>query len=118
MHFRAVEKIEPLCGIIVYDALGAPVLFFNNRNYGEKLVSAPVEQGVISLRLPSLNLTPGFYSMDIYFSNLLVDLDIKKNCFSFEIQYKHFSEAGEPLNVKYNKVFYKDAVWKYTTGTP
>jgi lipopolysaccharide transport system ATP-binding protein len=116
VHFKSPDKLEPLLGVIIYDGMGTPLIFFNNRNYGQKLVFEPVREGIISMTIPSLNLMPGFYSMDIHFASVFKDLDVKKNCFQFEIQYKHFSDSGEPLNEKFNRVYYKEIVWKFARG--
>jgi lipopolysaccharide transport system ATP-binding protein len=116
MHFKSSEPIEHLMmGIIVYDSLGGPLLFFNNKNYGNRLVNAPVTEGVISLIISELNIMPGFYSFDVYLAKQFANLDIKKNCFRFQVQYKHFTEAGEPLDEKYNRIFYKDVKWSLIT---
>jgi len=113
MHYRTSGVLQnPLMGLILYDAMGAPVLFFNNKNYGVYFGNKSGEEGVISLHIQQLNLMPGFYSMDVHFGNILEDLDVKKSCFSFQIIYKHFIDAGEPLLEKYNRIFFKDVSWE------
>jgi lipopolysaccharide transport system ATP-binding protein len=114
LHYRSDVILDnPMMGIIIYDSSGSPVLFFNNKNYNAFFGKRSDKHGVISMHIPAVNLMPGFYSVDIYFSNLLTDLDVKKSCFNFQIMYQSFENAGEPLIEKYNKVFYKDVRWEF-----
>lgn len=119
LHFRSDVPIDhPLMGVIVYDAAGSPVLFFNNKNYNVFFGRQSGKHGMISMRIPSLNLMPGFYYVDVHFSSLVTDLDVKKSCFNFQIVYQSFDGAGEPLIEKYNRVFYKDIHWEFTSKEP
>ncbi|MFZ1808155.1 MAG: ABC transporter ATP-binding protein [Cyclobacteriaceae bacterium] len=113
VHFKSEIELEfPLLGIIIYDSYNTPLLCFSNKNYQGNLVSVPVKEGVLSLTFPSLSLMSGRYSIDIYFSNLFSDLDVKRNVFEFTIEPRHFSETGEMLNEKLNRFFIKDLEWK------
>jgi len=119
LHFRTNVILEnPMMGVVVNDSSGSPVLFFNNKNYNVFFGNSMDKHGVISMQIPSLNLMPGFYNVDVYFANLLANLDVKKSCFSFQIVYQPFDGAGEPLIEKYNRVFYKDIRWKLTSKEP
>lgn len=113
MHFKSELPLDyVMMGVIVNDAQGAPLLFFNNKNYGSYLLTHAVTSGIILLKIPALNLMSGLYSIDIYFSNLFENFDVKKNCFQFQIHYKHPFASGEPLNEKYNRVYY-NIEWEF-----
>jgi len=113
VHFKSEIPLEyPLLGIIIYDNYGTPLLFFNNNNYEGNLVSSPVKNGSLILKIPSLPLMSGMYSMDVYFANLFSDLDVKKNIFQFRVEPRHFSDKGEMLNEKFNKFFIQNLIWK------
>lgn len=113
MHYVSNIQLEnPLMGLILYDSLGVPILFFNNKNYGIYFGNKPASNGIISLHIQNLNLMSGFYSLDIYFANSFENHDVKKECFSFQIEYKHFLNIGESLNEKFNRIFYKDVRWE------
>lgn len=112
-HFRSGLPSESfMLGIVVRDSAGAPLLFFNNRNYGVSFGSKSPGSGIITLQIPQLNLMPGFYSVDVYLASLSKDLDVKRECFSFQVVYKAFEGAGEPLREDFNRVFYKNVLWK------
>ncbi len=112
-HFRSGLPSESfMLGIVVRDSAGAPLLFFNNRNYGVSFGSKSSGSGIITLQIPHLNLMPGFYSVDVYLASLSKDLDVKRECFSFQVVYKAFEGAGEPLREDFNRVFYKNVLWK------
>lgn len=112
LHFRADQAMEDyLLGLVVHDAFGTPILFFNNRNYGVSFGGQKIEEGVIAAHIRSLNLMPGFYSMDVHFGSLFEDLDVKKSCFEFQVIYRNFEGAGEPLREEFNRVFYPDISW-------
>jgi lipopolysaccharide transport system ATP-binding protein len=116
LHYNSSVPIEnPMMGVVVNDSTGAPVLFFNNKNYNIFFGKRDDKSGIISMHIPAMNLMPGFYNVDIYFSNLIADLDVKKSCFNFQIVYQAFEGAGEPLIEKYNRVFYKDIRWDLTS---
>lgn len=116
LHYRSNVPLEnPMLGVVVNDSTGTPVLFFNNKNYDVFFGKRTDRKGMISMQIPSMNLMPGFYNVDIYFSNLHTDLDVKKSCFNFQIVYQAFDGAGEPLIEKYNRVFYKDIRWDLTS---
>lgn len=113
VHFKSEVELEyPLLGVILYDSYNAPLLCFNNRNYQGNLVGSPVKEGLLSLTFPSLPLMSGMYNVDIYFSNLFSDLDVKRNVFEFNVEPRNFSVTGEMLREKLNKFFIKDLVWK------
>lgn len=112
MHFRSSMDMESyMMGLIVYDAMGAPILFFNNKNYGVLFDRSQRGSGVITVQIKNLNLMPGSYSLDIHFASLFEDLDVKKSCFTFQVVYKSFEGAGEPLREEFNRIFYKDVSW-------
>jgi len=114
VSFESKVRLEaPIVGVIIYDSFGAPLLCINNKNYGITFTKKGVHAGDISMKIPSLNLTPGMYSIDIHFGNEFKDVDVKKNCFQFSIQYKHFLPDGEPLLEKYNRVYYADVKWNF-----
>ena len=113
VHFKSEVELEyPLLGVILYDSYNTPLLCFNNKNYQGNLVSKPVKEGVLSLMFPSMPLISGRYSLDIYFSNLFSDLDVKRNVFEFNVEPRHFLETGEMLREKLNRFFIKDLVFK------
>lgn len=116
LHYRSDAPIDnPMMGIIVYDSSGSQIVLFNSRNYNVFFGRQSNKHGVISMQIPELNLMPGFYYVDVYFSNEFADLDVRKSCFNFQIVYQSFEGAGEPLIEKYNKVFYKDVRWDLTS---
>lgn len=113
MHFRSSMNMESyMMGLILYDSMGTPVLFFNNRNYGVLFDRQERGNGIITAHIENLNLMPGSYTLDIHFASLFEDLDVKRSCFTFQIVYKSFESAGEPLLEEFNKVFYKDVSWR------
>jgi lipopolysaccharide transport system ATP-binding protein len=112
MHFRSSIDMESyMMGLILYDAMGAPILFFNNKNYGVLFDRQEKGGGMITAHIMNLNLMPGLYSLDIHFASLFEDLDVKKSCFTFQVVYKAFEGAGEPLREEFNRIFYKDVSW-------
>lgn len=112
LHFFSSYPLDnPMLGIVLNDALGSPLLFFNTRNYGVSFGKG-ISEGIMQMQIKELNLMPGFYSLDIYFADFAEDLDVKKDCFTFQVVYKHFEGAGEPLNERFNRIFYKDVEWK------
>jgi lipopolysaccharide transport system ATP-binding protein len=114
LHYKTSTAIDsPMMGFIVYDAQGSPIIFFNSKNYNVYFGKRSEERGILTMKIPSMNLMPGFYTVDIYFSDLLSDLDVKKACFAFQIVYQTFDGAGDPLQEKYNKVFYADVSWDF-----
>lgn len=114
VHFESSVELEhPLLGLVIYDEFHAPVLYFNNKNYGGPLVQAPVKSGKLKLRFPSLLLMSGNYSLDIYFANQFNDLDVIKDRFRLRVEPKHFLETGEMLQERYNTFFMKDLEWSY-----
>lgn len=102
---------SPMMGIVLYDAMDAPLLFFNNKNYGVYFDANSSKTGVFTIKINDLNLMPGFYSLDIYFADQFKDLDIKKRCFTFQVVYKHPIEGGEMFNDKNNRIFYNNVNW-------
>jgi len=108
----SVQLDNPLLGIILYDMMDSPVALFNNKNYGVYFGKTEQPDGTISLKINNLNLMPGFYSLNVHFGDSLVDLDVKKKCFRFQIIYKHIANDGEVLREPYNKIFFKDVDWE------
>ena len=118
MHFRSEIPLESyLLGLVVHDAMGAPILFFNNKNYNASFGKTSKGEGNITAHIRNLNLMPDFYTMDVYFANLSENLDVKKACFTFQVIYKAFEGAGEPLREEFNKVFYQSVSWKMETNS-
>lgn len=114
VHFTSSVELEnPLLGLVIYDEFHAPVLFFNNKNYGGPLVQSPVKNGMLKVRFPSLLLMAGNYSVDVYFANQFDDLDVIKDRFHLTVEPRHFLETGEMLQERYNRFFMKDLEWSY-----
>lgn len=112
VHFESKTEIDfPLLGLIVYDSYHSPLLFFNNKNYRGNMAKVPVTNGTIRLKMPCLPLMSGIYNLDIYFSSLLFDLDVKKNIYQVKVEAQHFTDAGEMLIESHNKFFIKDIAW-------
>ncbi len=116
MHFRTEIPLDSyMLGLVVHDSMGAPLLFFNNSNYGVSFGKTGLGEGIITAHIQNLNLMPDFYTVDVYFANRSENLDIKKACFTFQVIYKPFEGAGEPLREEFNKVFYPGVSWKLET---
>jgi homopolymeric O-antigen transport system ATP-binding protein len=116
VHFKSKNPLEyPLLGIVIQDQYNSPLLSFNHRNYSANELTAPLSEGILSVKLPFLPLMSGTYAMDIYFANMFTDLDVKKNSLQFKVEYKHFSDKGEMLDERFNKFFIENVIWETKT---
>jgi len=111
-HVRTeLHEESYMLGLVLRDMMGTPVLLFNNKNYNVNFERQERGELVISVQVGRLNLMPGSYLLDVHFASQNQDLDVKRNCVTFQVVYKAFEGAGEPLREEFNKVFYSDVRW-------
>ncbi len=112
VHFVAPKPLEyPVLGVIIYDSLNTPVLYFNNKNYAGNLFEKPADEGTIVMRVPALPLMSGMYSLDVHFGNLFSDFEVKRNIIRFRVEPRPINEKGEMLLEKFNKFFIQNIEW-------
>jgi len=112
VHFVAPKPLEyPVLGVIIYDSLNTPVLYFNNKNYAGNLFEKPADEGTIVMRIPALPLMSGMYSLDVHFGNLFSDFEVKRNIIRFRVEPRPINEKGEMLLEKFNKFFIQNIEW-------
>lgn len=113
VHFKSKINLDaPVLGLIIRDTQNTPMLGVNNKHYVGGLVSSPVTEGYISMKIPYLTLFEGIYFVDIYFGNGFRDIEILLDCFQIVVEPMKFTSSGELPDKKFNRVFIKEIEWK------
>lgn len=112
VFFNSNEKLDyPVLGVIIRDVNNMPILGINNKSYQDNLIVHPINEAIISMEIPYLQLMSGYYSMDIRLGNAFKDIHILNDCISFQVESASFSKQGMLPDEKINKFFIKEVYW-------
>jgi lipopolysaccharide transport system ATP-binding protein len=82
---RDERPFQPVLGVVVKTAIGAPVFGVNNRFIKSCNPLKAQSSGTIQCYLPNLPLMPGTYSLDLYLGDNLQNFDTVINALTFDI---------------------------------
>lgn len=83
-----------MMGVIVSSNIGAPVGAINMRMTGQVTNISPDVPGTVVCTLRRPRLTPGRYSIDVYFGDGSCDYDVVKNAIGFTVESTDFYGTG------------------------
>lgn len=83
-----------MMGVIVNSSVGAPVGAINMRMTGHTAAISPDASGTVACTLRRPRLTPGRYSIDVYFGDGSCDYDVVKNAIGFTVGATDFYGTG------------------------
>ena len=112
VSFSSLESLDwPLLGIIIRDVNNMPIIGINNKSYQDNLLVQPVNDAVISMEIPYLQLISGYYSMDVRLGNGFRDIHVLNDCITFQVESAKFSKGSVLPDEKLNKFFIKEVFW-------
>ena len=77
-----------------------------------KITEKPVKSGIVSVKIPYLQLIHGSYTLDLYIGDGRVDLESYPNLCQLIVESKDFSGTGYLPKEHLNVFFTKDVQWK------
>ncbi|MBI2258838.1 MAG: ABC transporter ATP-binding protein [Flavobacteriia bacterium] len=113
LYFESKELIiSPVLGVIIRDEYDQAIVGINNKNYESQLRNFNNFYGCIEMEIPFLPLYVGRYYVDVHFGDAYIDLDVKRNLFSFVVEKNGINNALEMPNENYNKILIEKVNWK------
>ncbi|WP_281847508.1 ABC transporter ATP-binding protein [Olleya namhaensis] len=107
-----IEVKKLILGIVIKDDSGRELLSVNNKHYNQpNLNSELVKKGEVLIAINRLRLIPGKYSIDLFFGDTLVDLEILLDAITFQVSDNNNSFFLSKINLKNNPVFHENIEW-------
>lgn len=105
------ESIKnPVIGIVIRNIFNIPVIGINNRTYGLNLND--LKNSFFKITLKNAPLVPGFYTIDLYIGDGLVDYHSFQNIITFEVNDENIFVNGKNPEAKVNSFVLQNADWQ------
>ncbi len=112
----ALNKLikKPILGIIIRNIFNIPIIGINNKTYGFDFEE--LKNNFFEIKLKNTPLLPGFYSIDFYIGDGLVDYYAFENVVTFEVNDENIFKNGKNPEAKINSFVLQNADWQIFTN--
>jgi lipopolysaccharide transport system ATP-binding protein len=119
LRFDAPRPIRPCFGLTVKTDRGFRIFHVSDRFCNQLAENAPVRDGVVVCEIPSLQLMPGRYVVDLWLEDFAAQagLDMIADAISFEVVSADLLGTGRLPPSSEGPVFC-NALWKFYRSTP
>ena len=101
---------NPVIGIIIRNMFNVPVIGINNKTYGINLIS--LQNNYFEIKLNKIPLVPGFYTIDFFIGDGVIDSYKLENLISFEVNDELIFQNGKNPDLKVNSFVLQSADWQ------
>ncbi len=114
MNFECTEGISNVvAGFVLRDIHDLAITGFNNRHYlTEKLHENIIYSGTILAEIPSFDLMPGDYYIDLYLGDSTYNLQKLESAMSFVVEESKVNNTSTQIDYNINKLFLPNIIWK------
>ncbi|MDX2172632.1 MAG: ABC transporter ATP-binding protein [Bacteroidota bacterium] len=100
---------NPVVGIVIRNVFNIPVIGINNKTYGVEFSS--LKNNYFEIKLDNVPLIPGFYTVDFYIGDGIVDHYKVENLIVFEVSDELIFQNGKNPESKVNSFVLQSAEW-------